>query len=505
MARKFPLATQGTMCTQLVGNIVRRNAIGLTKLFLALTLAFVFCETLFKQPEPANTETFLQAIHRLASPNKDIFLAYADSAFLDMAENFYEISLKPHGITNILFVASDLECCRQMRKRLGLPCYVHREDAQATEHSAYGESGFIRKMNYRTDVILEAIEHGYNVLHTDTDMVYKKHPLKHIQCGKKCDMAILMERGWTHNAGFVYVRPTERGLYLYRQMKNLSIIEPTLDDQRQLNRIIGPMRKSKVKKLNYIRLPNTSFSSGIVYFENGRRTFAHDNPNPDIVVIHNNWIVSKEAKIYRFKEHLMWVLDEKGYYSNPSTKYILYENPLVFKTRMFTLRQERQALRNALAIGSILHRVVILPSFHCGENETEKMHCALNSFYRITAFDATFGGHYREHVFLLHPKVPASVKHSLSNVYRIASSVSKKAIRREKSTFGPDIKQLHPGSAAGATSTEIRQWFGSSSESVLRFDYLYGAFKAFDSEAEQAKFDKVIQQGFVNATYQQKP
>ncbi|KAK2189468.1 hypothetical protein NP493_106g06016 [Ridgeia piscesae] len=505
MGTKSADVTQGMLLVQLVSNTLRRNVIGLTKIFLALTLAFIFCETLFKQPEPANTESFMHAVRRLASPDKVIFLAYADSAFLDMAENFYETSLKPHSINNILFVASDRECCRQMRGRLGLPCYVHREDAQANEHSAYGESGFIRKMNYRTDVILEAIQHGYNVLHTDTDMVYVRHPLKHIHCGSGCDMAILMERGWTHNAGFVYVRPTERGIYLYRQMKNLSIIEPTLDDQRQLNRIVGQMRRSKEVKFNYIRLPSSSFSSGIVYFENGRRTFARDNVSSDIVVIHNNWIVSKEAKIYRFKEHLMWLIDKNGYYSKRTRKYLTYGNPLVFKTRSHTLSQERQALRNAMAIGQILDRVVILPSFHCGENETEKMHCALNSFYRVAAFDATFGDRYREHVFLLNPKVPETVKNSLSDVYRIVSPESKNAIRRDSKKSPTGIKQLRPGSDDGATSVEIEKWLGNIPESVLQFDHLFGAFKGFDSESEQDSFDRMIHSGFVTATYQQKP
>jgi len=32
------------------------------------------------------------------------------------------------------------------------------------------------------------------------------------------------------------------------------------------------------------------------------------------MVVHNNWIVSREAKIYRFKEHFMWMYDKDSYY-----------------------------------------------------------------------------------------------------------------------------------------------------------------------------------------------
>ena len=472
-------------------------------MLLAFAVWCIFCETLFRRQTPANDETFLQAVRRLASPNGDIVLAYVDSAYLDMAENFFKTSLKPHRIRNVLFVASDRRCCRKLRQRHGVACYVLCEDAQASEHTTYGESGFISKMNYRTDVILEAIEHGYTVLHTDTDMVYVKNPLKHINCSRGCDLAILMERGMTHNAGFVYVRPTERGISLYRQMRNLSIVEPTMDHQNQLNKVIIRMKKSRL--FNYIRLPNSSFSSGIVYFEEGERMFANDNPSSDIVVIHNNWIVSKEAKIYRFKEHLMWLVDENGYYSKLSAKYLTYDNPLEFKDRTSTLAEERLALRNAFAIGQILRRVVILPSFHCGENERNNMHCALNSFYRIFDFDAAFGRRYREHMFLHNQMVPKAITRSLSDIFRIVSSASKKAIRRDPNKYRQKVQQLHAKSAAGPTSVEIKQWFGKSTEAVLRFDHLYGAFHAFASESEQAAFDNLIQRGFVDATYRQKP
>ena len=91
---------------------------------------------------------------------------------------------------------------------------------------------------------------------------------------------------------------------------------------------------------------------GIKYFEMSQRYF------PELcrscIVMQNNWIVSTEvglvvfefdakthqgvsdftntkpstqAKVYRFKEHHMCFMDEDGYYSSPTTKYITYCRP----------------------------------------------------------------------------------------------------------------------------------------------------------------------------------
>jgi hypothetical protein len=58
------------------------------------------------------------------------------------------------------------------------------------------------------------------------------------------------------------------------------------------------------------------YSCGRQYFEDGglflpRKTVYYNERNDTLGawVVHNNWIVSYEAKVYRFKEHLMWTLD----------------------------------------------------------------------------------------------------------------------------------------------------------------------------------------------------
>ena len=53
---------------------------------------------------------------------------------------------------------------------------------------------------------------------------------------------------------------------------------------------------------------------GVDYFEKGNRVFPSKEHCTNCMVVHNNWIVSREAKIYRFKEHFMWMYDKDSYY-----------------------------------------------------------------------------------------------------------------------------------------------------------------------------------------------
>jgi len=123
----------------------------------------------------------------------------------------------------------------------------------------------------------------------------------------------------------------------------------------------------------------------ILFFEKNLIFFASDLTKcKRCVIVHNNWIVGKAAKVYRFKELGLWMYDNKNYsrvglaggktgaassdsicyYSNPRRKYIAYENPNDFGPLM-TLIYETNALKSALYIGHVLNRVVILPTFHC--------------------------------------------------------------------------------------------------------------------------------------------
>jgi Nucleotide-diphospho-sugar transferase len=114
-----------------------------------------------------------------------IVLALVDSAFADMALNLYESSLRPNGIRNFLFVGAGRRAC-DMLSNASLPCYYYTEDKDTEVASIYKSPEFIRKMNIRTDMILDALSVGFTVLHTDLDVVFLRNPLPDLKVSFYC-------------------------------------------------------------------------------------------------------------------------------------------------------------------------------------------------------------------------------------------------------------------------------------------------------------------------------
>ena len=200
-------------------------------------------------------------------------------------------------------------------------------------------------------------------------------------------------------------------------------------------------------------------------------------------MVHSNYLATKEAKIYRFKESMMWMVDDNGYYSSTDRKYLVYDNPYVTSRAGDGLKLEHDALLNALSIGYLLNRTVILPAFHCHETrhqicKRDHQECSLMAQYHLMTFDQLFSDAYREHVFLSHDLVPDSTRQSRTKPHVINTKASVNIA--PVSDDVTDRVILTPANqSVGATPAEIRKWFGDLTEKVLVFDHLYAAFAGF--------------------------
>ena len=239
-----------------------------------------------------------------------------------------------------------------------------------------------------------------------------------------------------------------------------------------------------------IKLPVELFPSGMTYFMDGNRTFAGDNPDSEVFVIHNNWIVSREAKVYRFREHLLWLHETDGYYSDPKRRYLVYDNPIVHGGLIEILQLEKMALKTALALSLLLNRTLILPEFHIDDPDFRRG--SLSFLYSMAGFDQSFKDKYREHVFLRHPLVPTVLKKSNSKRNIIMTPPIKNKFNLDSTVTVKTPKNV----LLGATESEIMEWFGSKTESILRFHSLYGGFAGFDYIVRQHEFEEL----FLNAT-----
>ena len=349
---------------------------------------------------------FLNLSHALqvtASKDKSgqgiAIVALVDTGFLPMTLNFFATSILKHGLENVLCISLSHKICEKL-KDYNIPCYPTTNTSIGDADNKIGIKVFRKKMDFRADLVLKAMEEKVPILLTDIDMVYFKNPLPYFKCSK-CDIeALIDEADKNLKAGFVLYRPTENSRKLAQNRITLGQ-KMKANDQTILNSAVRQMQHVlKVSKLN-----KTEFVCGLTYFSKGHRYFAGDYPScKECVVIYNNWIVSQAAKIYRLKENHLWVNDNGGYYSDPNRKYITYSNPVNFSADDKTSAQENKSFENALAIARITNRTIILPK--CQHKQF--VECSLNFKFSVAVFDSVFKNMYREHTLIMNQKVAST-------------------------------------------------------------------------------------------------
>ena len=440
--------------------------------------------------------TYKEALEDRADKNGVIFLISTDYGYINMALNLYFTSLQRFSIQNYLYVCSDAKAGIVLKSH-GIAYFMSAQDKDGGMISAYGTRAFRRKTHIKTRIILDALKLGYTVFIVDVDIVFLQSPLPYLNC-KECDIQIQSD-GSEANTGFYLVRPTEAAIKLHQSALDRAKGSPGLSNQKAIDRTMEKMSRAGQIKMKMLSVD--LFPHGLAYFETGKRMFAGDNPCKKCVIVHNNWIVSGAAKEYRFKEQLMWMVDNEGYYSNPTAKYISFNNPVNFGKTSVTYEEE--SLKAALAIGYLLKRIVILPAFHSARYMNAAKKSSFNAHFRVLAFDKAFAGAYREHMFLKHPLVPSEVLESQTDLIIIKSSAiagkfDAAMLQGIKYDFLPKDPQT------GASSSEILNWLRPlESFKVLRFHSLYKAFSHFDVSHKNATFDNVLKAGLVRGNYRQ--
>jgi len=127
-----------------------------------------------------NSTNFRHALSLRADTDRYIILAMTDKGFIDMAINFYETSLRAHHIDNFLFVGIGENSC-EILTNTSIPCYYYADDPSASKSSDYGGREFDRKLRIRTNMIIDALEANYTVIHCDTDVVFLRNPMPHLK------------------------------------------------------------------------------------------------------------------------------------------------------------------------------------------------------------------------------------------------------------------------------------------------------------------------------------
>jgi hypothetical protein len=452
-----------------------------------------------KDPFGVNNTAFHAVLKQRASWNNTIILSSVDSGYVDMAINLYFSSFEKFNIENYLFVGSDSEVCGALSV-FNIACFDYIHDKDGKTASGYFSQAFKRKTHLKTKIILEALGLGFKVLIADVDIVFLKNPLPLLNC-HSCDIEISSDivEG---NSGFYLARPTPAVIQLHKKAWNQGLAKPQISNQKAIDRLMEKMLK--LKQIKVKNLDPKVYTNGKVYFEDGRRMFKGDNPCSSCVIVHNNWIVSGAAKIYRFKECGLWENNRNGYYSDETNKYISFGLPGDYGAKT-TTTVEAKALQFALILGAILNRLVILPQFHCygcqyhPACKKTNSKCAFGTFYKIEAFDSKLKDKYRESVFLSHNKVPEAVRDSLSPLYFLDTRLNNEQFPK----LPADVKRVTPKDSGGATIDELVQWFGNDTKSTLRFHSLYHGISYDENDPKLNDVIKKIKAAFVVSDYRQ--
>jgi len=137
-------------------------------------------ESYTKHLSSVHSSNLVEAIAGRANQDRYIVLAMVDEAFSDMALNLYEASFAPHHIDNYLFVGVGNSTCNVLHRQ-SLACFSYVADPSAREASEFGDTNFLRKMNIRTDMIIEALTANFTVVHTDLDVSFLANPFNEIK------------------------------------------------------------------------------------------------------------------------------------------------------------------------------------------------------------------------------------------------------------------------------------------------------------------------------------
>ena len=138
-------------------------------------------------------DTFEEALeqrHKVDSKTGDkmVLLSSVDYAYVEMALNLWETSLKKFGIENFLFICSDLHAHNELARH-GLPTFKGKDDSDASKPSLFGTAAFKRKSRLKLHIVFEALKLGYTVLLVDVDIVFLKNPFPFLTC-RDCDIQI---------------------------------------------------------------------------------------------------------------------------------------------------------------------------------------------------------------------------------------------------------------------------------------------------------------------------
>eukprot|EP01132_Coremiostelium_polycephalum_P004049 gene4049-5068_t len=188
------------------------------------------------------------------------------------------------------------------------------------EPESYGNIGFRAICNEKPLAVLDVLRKGFNVLWTDTDIVWLSDPMDHFNRLNRLhgfavdDIDLFVQQDDDDIcAGFYFIRSNPKTIAYMEKV--ISFLNPVIDDQIAMrlflkedgfNPLVSGGKEVDEKKLKYIRLDRKLFPNGTAYFN--LKLPQRSNIQP--IIIHNNCIIGHRSKRDRFIEYGLWFVKD---------------------------------------------------------------------------------------------------------------------------------------------------------------------------------------------------
>eukprot|EP00045_Choanoeca_perplexa_P012107 m.130774 g.130774 ORF g.130774 m.130774 type:complete len:716 (+) comp15888_c0_seq4:182-2329(+) len=277
----------------------------------------------------------------VVSRDNHVLLTGASFAYRDVVMNFV-CNLRRLGLYDQLIIAAFDEDMYRYGFRMGLPIFFYQSPdvAGLTSHDLeYGSQHFRKVTKLKSQVVLQILRLGYDVTWTDTDIYWFRNPLP-LLGSMSSDFVVQSNAPYPEeqvangplriNSGFYRVRSTPLTIVAMEQIvahaassrlteqPSFYIIlcggkggETAVGDDRCTYRPPTNMGlgddSSAMGSLDVQFLDREVYANGAVggYWDQSNL----GKTQPQLVLLHNNWIKGLRAKIERFFLHKMWVYD----------------------------------------------------------------------------------------------------------------------------------------------------------------------------------------------------
>lgn len=260
----------------------------------------------------------LETVIQRKALNKSILLFCTDSGYINLFLNtYYASQLKDYG--NLVVTCFDRHCYRTLSD-LNIPVAIlniaDNDSINTKTASTWGTKAFQNKVQWKLVMLMRALDLNITVLYVDSDIILLKNPFPYLNSIQGYDL--IAQKDTTICSGFMYLHPTNITKAL---INKAAILRPKLENAGDQKAILTAVREFPTIKT--FLLPIELFSSGENFFDT--HSYYWDPINTTQIMIHNNYVIGTNNKLFRFKELKMYKLDVNGEYSNPNGKYLTIE------------------------------------------------------------------------------------------------------------------------------------------------------------------------------------